>query len=75
MADENGRDGRTIASLDEIPDFATEAEERAFWATHRLSHDVYEQMPGTVDDDEPGIPLSDPPPHHAEHGRVRLDLE
>ncbi len=22
MADENGRDGRTVASLDEIPDFA-----------------------------------------------------
>ena len=75
MTNENRRDGRTITFLDEIPDFATEAEERAFWATHRLSQDVYEQMPGTVDDDEPGIPLSDPPPHHAEHGRVRLDLE
>ncbi len=75
MADENGRDGRTIASLDEIPDFATETEERAFWATHRVSQDVYEQMSGTADDEEFALPLSEPPPHYAEHERIRLDLE
>jgi len=40
-----------------------------------VSPDVYEQMPGTADDDEPGLPLSEPPPHYAEHGRIRLDLE
>jgi len=75
MADETGRDDLTIASIDEIPDFATEAEERAFWATHRVSPDVYEQMPDATDDDASRLPLSEPPPHYAEHGRIRLDLE
>ncbi len=75
MTDKNGHDDLMIASLDDIPDFATEAEERAFWAMHRVSQDVYEQMPGAADDEELGIPLSEPPPHYAEHGRIRLDLE
>ncbi len=75
MADETSRDNLTITSLDEIPDFATEAEERAFWTTHRVSPDVYEQMLGTADDNASSIPLSEPPPHYAEHGRIRLDLE
>jgi len=75
MADENRRDDLTIVSLDDIPDFATETEERAFWATHRVSPDVYEQMPGTADDEELGLPRSEPPPHYAAHGRIRLDLE
>ncbi len=74
MVDETRRDDLTIASLDDIPDFATEAEERAFWATHRVSPDVYEQMP-TADGDVSDLPLSESPPHYAEHGRIRLDLE
>jgi len=75
MADDTRRDDLMVVSLDDIPDFATEAEERAFWATHRVSPDVYEQMPGTADDDASGLLISEPPPHYAEHGRIRLDLE
>jgi len=37
--------------------------------------DVYEPMPGTTDDEELGIPRSEPPPHYAAYGRIRLDLE
>jgi len=75
MVDENRRDDLMVVSLDDIPDFATEAEERAFWATHHVSPNVYEQMPGAVDDDASDLPLSESPPHYAAHGRIRLDLE
>jgi hypothetical protein len=75
MADENRCDDVTIASLDDIPDFATETEERAFWATHRVNPDVYEQMPSAADDEELGLPRSELPPHYAEHGQIRFDLE
>jgi hypothetical protein len=74
MVDETRRDNMVV-SLDDIPDFATEVEERAFWATHRVSPDVYEQMPGAADDEELGFPRSEPPPHYAAHGQIRLDLE
>ncbi len=33
-----------IHSLDEIPDFPTEAEEAEFWATHCLGDELLEQM-------------------------------
>ncbi len=74
MTEETRRDDLTVVSLDDIPDFATEAEERAFWATHRMSPDVYEQMPA-ADDDVSDLPLSESPPHYAEQGRIRFDLE
>ena len=32
-----------IHSLDEIPVFATEAEERAFWETHEVSNELAAQ--------------------------------
>jgi hypothetical protein len=32
-----------IHSLDEIPEFATEAEERAFWETHEVSDELAAQ--------------------------------
>jgi hypothetical protein len=33
----------TIHRVEDIPSFATEAEEHAFWATHELSEDLWEQ--------------------------------
>ena len=34
---------RTIQDLKDIPQFASEAEERAFWATHELSDALWDQ--------------------------------
>jgi hypothetical protein len=34
-----------IHSLNEIPDFATEDEEREWWATHDLSPELYDSLP------------------------------
>jgi hypothetical protein len=62
-----------VENLDDIPDFSTETEERAFWASHRVSEDVYNQvLPG--EDDEEGL-LHAPPPHSAESSALRLGLE
>jgi hypothetical protein len=33
-----------VRSLDEIPSFASEDEEREWWATHQLSEELYEQL-------------------------------
>ncbi len=35
---------RTVHSWDEVPAFASEAEEAAFWATHELGDELLEQM-------------------------------
>jgi hypothetical protein len=45
----------TIHRLDEIPSFGNEAEEHAFWATHELSDDLWDQS-------EPLEPGELPPP-------------
>lgn len=34
----------TIRSLDEIPSFASEDEEREWWATHDLSEELYDKL-------------------------------
>jgi DnaJ-domain-containing protein 1 len=35
---------QTLRSLDEIPPFASEDEEREWWATHDLSEELYDQL-------------------------------
>lgn len=35
---------KTIRSLDEIPSFASEDEEREWWATHDLSEELYDKL-------------------------------
>ncbi len=44
MVKANQRDLIEINSLDEIPDFASEAEEAEFWATHGLGPALLDQM-------------------------------
>lgn len=34
----------TLHSLDQVPPFASEAEEAAFWATHELGDEILSQM-------------------------------
>lgn len=41
---------RIIHSLDEIPDFATEAEEGEFWRTHAFSEELMDQATWELDD-------------------------
>ncbi len=45
----------TVHSLDDVPDFATEAEEADFWGTHTLSDELLEQASHIED------PLLPPP--------------
>ena len=74
MIGENRRESVTVASLDAIPDFATETEERQFWATHRVGKEIYNQVPSGEDDDDHAIPLAEPP-HWSARSRLRFDLE
>ena len=47
----------TIHTMEEIPDFASEAEEAAFWAGHQLSDDLV-----AADEQEPDPDDLLPPP-------------
>ncbi|MCZ7577254.1 MAG: BrnA antitoxin family protein [Dehalococcoidia bacterium] len=50
----------TVHSLDDVPDFATEAEEADFWGTHTLSDELLEQA-SHIEDPllPPRVPRSD----------------
>ena len=52
MADEQRR-YLVIHSLDEIPDFANEKEEVAFWDTHELSDELWDELPPVPEDELP----------------------
>ena len=53
MRNSNQRHLHPIESFDEIPEFASEAEEAAFWSTHSLGEGLLELMqPVPFDDDE-----------------------
>jgi len=43
-----------VSSWQEVPPFASEAEESAFWATHQLGADLLAQMTGDAD---PSLPI------------------
>lgn len=42
-----------IHSRDEIPAFASEAEEAAFWATHEIADDLWDRLPAVPEDELP----------------------
>ena len=42
-----------VRSLDEIPAFASEAEEADFWGTHALSEELWDRLPAVPDDELP----------------------
>lgn len=44
-----------IHSLDEIPHFADEEEERAFWDSHEMSPELWRSLPPAPDDMLPPI--------------------
>ena len=44
-----------LRSLDEVPAFATEAEEAVFWATHEFSDELWESLPRVPDEDLPPV--------------------
>lgn len=49
----NERALHPVNDWSDVPDFATEQEEQAFWATHSLGERLLEQMqPVPFDDDE-----------------------
>jgi predicted DNA binding CopG/RHH family protein len=43
----------TLHSLEEIPAFATESEEAAFWATHEIADELWDELPAVSDDQLP----------------------
>ncbi len=49
---------KEIQSLEEIPDFTSEAEEAEFWATHSLGERLLDQMEPVPEDE---LPPSRPP--------------
>ena len=48
-----------INSLDEIPDFASEDEERAFWAEHEMSDELWDSLPDAAEELNRIAPLPD----------------
>jgi hypothetical protein len=46
---------QTINSLDEVPDFASEDEERDFWGSHRLSAELLNSLPTTTFEEDAQI--------------------
>jgi hypothetical protein len=53
MSHENNRHLHVIESFDEVPEFASEAEEAEYWSTHSLGEKLLEMMkPVPFDDDE-----------------------
>ena len=42
-----------VRSLDEIPPFASEAEESAYWQTHALSEELWNTLPSVPEDELP----------------------
>jgi hypothetical protein len=57
----------TVHSFDEVPQFASETEEAAYWATHELGDEILEAM-GPVPDSE--LP---PPRQRTRPVSIRLD--
>jgi hypothetical protein len=49
-----------VDSLDEIPRFANEDEEREWWATHELSEQLYERLEDTSSELDQILPLTKP---------------
>jgi len=48
-----------INSLDEVPDFATEDEEREFWWTHTLSPKLMNSLPTTTFEEDEALRLKE----------------
>lgn len=57
---ETQRQMKVLESLDDVPNFETEAQEADFWATHELGESILEAM-GPLDDvlPRPGDGLDD----------------
>jgi hypothetical protein len=51
-----------VRSLDEIPEFSTEDEEREWWAVHDLSEQLYDQLEDSREELEEILPLREPLP-------------
>lgn len=62
------RELQTVESLDDIPNFANEAEEAEFWATHGLGDELLDQM-RPIGDDE------DLPPARPRSVEIHLDAD
>ena len=61
------REGNVVRSVAEIPEFASEAEEAEFWATHSMGGDLLEPGPQT----DAGAEL---PPTRQYSGKVNLRM-
>lgn len=44
---------KVIHSADEIPSFASEVEEAAFWAEHEIGDDLWDQLPLVAEEELP----------------------
>jgi hypothetical protein len=51
---------KVIHSLDEIPAFASEAEEADFWDTHEFSDELWDSLPSAEDELPPPRPRTKP---------------
>ena len=57
----------TIHSLDEVPEFTSESEEAAYWATHELGDEILAAMEPLTEDELP------PPRQRTRPVSLRLD--
>ena len=53
MEDTNRRRIKTIRHADQVPRFATEAEEHAFWSAHDMSDEQWKSLPRVPDSELP----------------------
>jgi hypothetical protein len=61
MTHDNKYERIPIFSLDEIPDFATEDEERDWWAEHEFSEELLESLPDLTHELDEIAPLPESP--------------
>ena len=61
MSNNSKYDLEVIHSLDEIPDFKTEDEEREWWANHEMSDELWDSLPDMTAELDEILPLPNTP--------------
>lgn len=61
MSEESEYERKPIYSLDKIPEFQSEDEEREFWAEHEFSDELWDSLPDAAEELNRIAPLPDTP--------------
>ena len=61
MSENSKYDLKVLDSLDEIPDFKSEDEEREWWAEHEMSDELWDSLPDMTPELDQIAPLPNTP--------------